>query len=59
LFFALGRTAMLRKFLTEDGAGRDQRFWKLAQALNALYPQNTDERRWLEGVQAYKKSLSL
>jgi adenine-specific DNA methylase len=59
LFFALGRTAILRKFLTEDGAGRDERFWKLAQALNALYPQNTEERRWLEGVQAYKKSLGL
>jgi len=59
LFFALGRTAMLRKFLTEDGAGRDERFWKLAQALNALYPTSAEERRWLEGVQAYKKSLGL
>ena len=59
LFFAQGRTAMLRKFLTEDGAGRDERFWKLAQALNSLYPQNTEERRWLEGLQLYRKSLSL
>jgi adenine-specific DNA methylase len=59
LFFALGRTAMLKKFLTEDGVGRDERFWKLAQALNSLYPQKTDERRWLEGVQAYRKSLNL
>jgi hypothetical protein len=59
LLFALGRTAMLRKFLAEDGIGRDERFWKLAQALNALYPQGTEERRWLEGVQAYRKSLSL
>ena len=59
LFFALGRTAMLRNFLAEEGAGRDSRFWKLAQALNSLYPKNAEERRWLEGVQAYKKSLSL
>lgn len=59
LFFALGRAAILRKFLAEDGIGRDERFWKLAQALNALYPQGTEERRWLEGVQAYRKSLSL
>ena len=59
LLFAMGRTAMLRKFLAEDGAGNDDRFWKLAQALNALYPQNAEERRWLEGVQAYKKSLGL
>lgn len=59
LLFGLGRTAMLRRFLAEDGAGRDERFWKLAQALNALYPHNTEERRWLEGIQAYRKSLSL
>lgn len=59
LFFGLGRTAMLRRFLAEDGVGRDERFWKLAQALNALYPQGTEERRWLEGLQAHKKSLGL
>ncbi|MBF0121420.1 MAG: DUF1156 domain-containing protein [Desulfobacterales bacterium] len=59
LFFGLGRTSILRKFLAEDGVGKDELFWKLAQALNSLYPQNTEERRWLEGVQAYRKSLNL
>ena len=57
LLFAAGCTEALKRFLSEDGAGRDDRFWKLAQALNALYPQNTDERRWVEAVQTYKKSL--
>jgi hypothetical protein len=25
--------------------------------LTALYPKDTDERRWVEAVQTYKKSL--
>ncbi|MBN1363354.1 MAG: DUF1156 domain-containing protein [Syntrophaceae bacterium] len=57
LLFAGGRTEALKRFLSEDGAGQDNRFWKLAQALNALYPKNSDERRWVEAVQTYKKSL--
>ena len=32
-------------------------FWPLAQALSALYPAGTDERRWVEGVLARKKGL--
>jgi hypothetical protein len=43
----------------DDGAGKDTRFWKLAQSLSALYPPGTDERRWVEGVLARKKSLGL
>jgi len=57
LLFASGRTEALKRFLSEDGVGQDSRFWKLAQALNALYPKNSDERRWVEAVQTYKKSL--
>ena len=38
LLFNSGRGEALRRFLVEDGAGRDARFWKLAQALSALYP---------------------
>jgi adenine-specific DNA methylase len=59
ILFAAGRGEALRRFLVEDGAGRDQRFWRLAQALAALYPKNTDERRWVEGVLARKKGLGL
>ncbi len=57
LLFSTGRTEALRRFLVEDGAGKDDRFWKLAQSLTSLYPKDTDERRWVEAVQTYKKSL--
>jgi hypothetical protein len=57
LLFGTGRTEALKRFLVEDGAGKDDRFWKLAQSLTALYPKDTDERRWVEAVQTYKKSL--
>lgn len=57
LLFSTGRTDALKRFLVEDGAGKDDRFWKLAQSLTALYPKDTDERRWVEAVQTYKKSL--
>lgn len=57
--FAAGRGEALRLFLVDEGAGRDARFWRLAQALAALYPAGSDERRWVEGVQARKKGLGL
>jgi hypothetical protein len=57
ILFGAGRSEALKRFLIEDGAGRDQRFWRLAQALAALYPSGTDERRWVEGVLARKKGL--
>jgi len=57
LLFASGRSEALRRFLVEDGAGRDPRFWRLAQALSALYPTATDEKRWVDGVLARKKTL--
>ena len=59
ILFAAGRGEALRRFLVEDGAGQDQRFWKLANALSALYPQSTDEKRWVDGVLARKKGLGL
>lgn len=59
LLFAGGRSEALKRFLVEDGAGRDARFWKLAQALSALYPIGSDEKRWVDGVLARKKGLGL
>ena len=59
ILFAAGRGEGLRRFLVDDGAGKDQRFWSLAQSLCALYPSGTDERRWSEGVLARKKGLGL
>jgi len=57
ILFAAGRSEALKRFLVEDGAGNDQRFWRLAQALSALYPPATDEKRWVDGVLAKKKGL--
>jgi len=57
ILFAAGRGEALKRFLVEDGAGRDQRFWQLAQALSALYPSQTEEKRWVDGVLARKKGL--
>jgi hypothetical protein len=57
ILFAAGRSEALKRFLVEDGAGRDPRFWRLAQALSALYPSSTEEKRWVDGVLARKKGL--
>jgi len=55
--FAAGRGEALKRFLVEEGVGRDQRFWRLAQALSVLYPPNVDEKRWVDGMLARKKGL--
>ncbi|NIM06027.1 MAG: hypothetical protein GTN65_10555 [Armatimonadetes bacterium] len=55
ILFAAGRSAALKRFIVDDGIGGDERFWRLAQALSALYPPNSDEKRWVDGVLARKK----
>ena len=57
ILFAANRGEALKRFLVEEGAGRDPHFWRLAQALSALYPAHTDEKRWVDGVLARKKGL--
>lgn len=57
ILFAAGRSDALKRFLVEDGIGKDERFWRLAQAFSALYPAGTDEKRWVEGLMARKKGL--
>ncbi len=59
ILFASGRAEALKRFLVEEGAGNDARFWRLAQALSALYPPGTDEKRWVDGILARKKGLGL
>jgi len=58
LLFADGRSDALRRFIVEE-VGQDQNLWKLAQSLSALYPKECDEKRWIDGVLARKKSLNL
>ena len=57
ILFGAGRGEALKRFLVEDGIGRNPLYWRLAQALSALYPSGTDEKRWVDGVLARKKSL--
>ena len=59
ILFSIGRGETLRRFLVDDGVGKDGRFWRLADSLNKLYPPSTEERRWIEGVLARKKGLGL
>lgn len=57
LLFAAGRGEALRRFVVVEGVGRDARFWSLAQALSALYPSGSDEKRWVDGVLGRKKGF--
>jgi hypothetical protein len=57
ILFAAGRGEALKRFVVEDGVGRDGKFWRLAQALTALYPSSSEEKRWVEGVLARKKQF--
>ncbi len=59
ILFGSGRGAAFQRLLVEEGVGRDEQFWRLAQALSALYPTGSDEKRWVDGVLARKKALGL
>jgi adenine-specific DNA methylase len=57
LLFASGRGEVLKRFMVQEGGGRQPQFWRLAQALSALYPGGSEEKRWVDGVLARKKGL--
>jgi hypothetical protein len=57
LLFGDERTQALKRFLVNEGVGKDERFWRLANSLAALYPSKSKEKRWVEGVLARKKSF--
>jgi putative DNA methylase len=57
ILFAAGRGEALKRFAVDDGVGNDGKFWRLAQALSALYPSGSDEKRWVDGILARKKQL--
>jgi hypothetical protein len=56
LLFSLGRSTLLRQVL-ETEMRQNKRFERLALALNALYPDGSDERRMLEGIQAAMRGV--
>ena len=45
--------------LVDEGIGPDDRFWRLAQALSALYPMGSAEKRWVDGVLSRKTGVGL
>jgi putative DNA methylase len=57
LLFGSGRGEALKRFLVEEGVGKQAQFWTLAQSLSALYQGGSDEKRWVDGVLARKKGL--
>ena len=57
LLFASGRGDALRRFLVDASVGAQPMLWRLAQALAALYPPGSDEKRWVEGVLARKRGM--
>ena len=59
ILFATGRSEALKRFLLEDGVGQEPGLWELSQALSALYPGGSEEKRWVDGVLARKKGLGL
>jgi putative DNA methylase len=59
ILFGANRGEALRRFLVDDAAGKDERFWRLAQVLSYLYPKSSDEKRWIDGVLGRKKGLGL
>ena len=59
ILFAAGRGEALKRLLVDEGIGKNAFFWRLAQALSALYPGTSEEKRWVDGVLARKKGLGL
>lgn len=59
LLFAEGRSEALRRFLVDEGVGRNVTFWRLADALSKLYPVSSPEKRWVDGLLVRKKGLEL
>lgn len=57
LLFAAGRSEAMRAFVNSPSVGGNQQFWMLAQALSALYPASSEEKRWVDGLLARKRGL--
>lgn len=59
LLFAEGHSEPLRRFLVEEGYGRDPQFWRLADALSRLYPASSREKRLVDGLIVRRKTWAL
>lgn len=59
LLFSRGQSSLLAALLRETNVGANEQFWRLAQALSALYPSTSEEKRWVDGVLGRKKALGM
>ena len=57
ILFGASRGEALRRLIVDEGVGSNPLFWRLAQALTALYPGTTEEKRWIDGVLGRKKGF--
>ncbi len=57
ILFGVGRSDAPKRFVLDDGVGKDPRFWNLTDSLSKLYPPSAAEKRWVDGVLARKKGL--
>lgn len=57
LLFGAGQGDVLKRFLVETDRGGEERFRRLVQTFSALYPNGSEEKRWVDGVQARLKGL--
>jgi len=57
ILFGASRGQALKRFLVDDGVGNSPQLWSLAQSLSALYPPQSEEKRWVDGVLARKRGL--
>jgi len=57
ILFGAGRGQALKRFFVDAGVGNSPQLWSLAQSLSALYPAQSEEKRWVDGVLARKKGL--
>lgn len=57
MLFSQGRLEAMKRLIVDSGSATDPGFWRLADALSALYPASTDEKRWVDGLLSRKKGL--
>jgi len=57
VLFSQGRLDAMKRLIVDSGSASDTGFWRLADALSALYPASTEEKRWVDGLLARKKGL--
>jgi adenine-specific DNA methylase len=59
MLFKRGAGDSLKRFLLDEGVGKEASFWILADALSKLYPTGSEEKRLVDGMITRRKGLGL